>query len=118
MARNFNKRNKKNNHKAKREEEIPNYINDIVREINDCEMLSKIDITRLVDIDGIAYQVAGYAVDNDMKNTQLRSFFEAIKKMERNRDWEDIKPEFILLKPRMAVRVGRGKVKEGFFKVI
>lgn len=113
-----NKRNKRNKHKAEREEEIPEYINNIISEINDCEMLSKMDITHLVDIDGIAYQVAGYAVDTDMKNTQLRSFFEAIKKMERNGDWGDIKPEFILLKPRMAVRVGRGKVEEGFFKVI
>lgn len=118
MANKYNKHNKRNNHKAKREKEIPSYINDIISEINDCEMLSKIDITHLVDIDGIAYQVAGYAVDYDMKNTQLRSFFDAIKKMERNGDWEDIKPEFILLKPRMAVRVGRGKVEEGFFKVI
>lgn len=109
---------KRNNFKAKREEEIPKEINDIIDDINNCKMLSELDIDELVAIDGVAYEIAGYAVDNGMKNTQLRSFFEVIKKLQRNKEWKDIKPEFILLKPRMAVRVGRGKVKEGFFKVI
>ena len=81
-------------------------------------LLSKLDIDELVSLDGIAYEVAGYAVDTGMINTQLRSFFEAIKKLQRNKEWKDIKPELILLKPRMAVRVGRSKVEEGFFKVI
>lgn len=109
---------KRNNIKSRRESRIPKEINDIVNDINNCEMLSKMDVEQLVTIDGVAYEVAGYAVDNGMKNTQLRSFFEAIKKLQRNKKWEDIKPELILLKPRMAVRVGRGKVEEGFFKVI
>lgn len=109
---------KRNSYKSRREDNIPKEINNIVDEINNCEMLSKMDIDELVSIDGIAYEVAGFAVDRGMKNTQLRSFFEAIKKLQRNKKWKDIKPEFILLKPRMAVRVGRGKVEEGFFKVI
>ena len=109
---------RRNNFKSRREEKIPKEINDIVDTINSCEMLSKMDIDELVAIDGVAYEIAGYAVDNGMKNTQLRSFFEVLKKLQRNKKWEDIKPEFILLKPRMAVRVGRGKVEEGFFKVI
>lgn len=104
--------------KSKREEKIPKEINDIVDNINSCEMLSKMDIDELVSIDGFAYEIAGYAVDTGMKNTQLRSFFEVLKKLQRNKKWEDIKPELILLKPRMAVRVGRSKVEEGFFKVI
>lgn len=108
----------RNNYKSKREKEIPTYINDIVNKINGVKNLSDIKIDDLVDVDGMAYKVAGYAVDEGMKNAQLRSFFEAIKKLQRNKDWKDIKPEFILLKPRMAVRVGRNKVKEGFFKVI
>lgn len=109
---------RRNNFKSKREEKIPKEINDIINDINGCKMLSEMDIDELVAIDGVAYEVAGYAVDNGMKNTQLRSFFEVIKKLQRNKEWKDIKPEFILLKPRMAVRVGRGKVEEGFFKVI
>ena len=109
---------KRNNFKSRREDNIPKEINNIADEISSCEMLSKMDIDQLVSIDGIAYEVAGFAVDRGMKNTQLRSFFEAIKKLQRNKKWEDIKPEFVLLKPRMAVRVGRGKVEEGFFKVI
>ena len=109
---------RRNNFKSKREERIPKEIKDIIDKIDNCEMLSKMDIDELVTIDGIAYEVAGYAVDTGMKNTQLRSFFEAIKKLQRNKEWKDIKPELILLKPRMAVRVGRSKVEEGFFKVI
>ena len=109
---------KRNNYKEKREKQIPKEINDIVNKFNNCNNLSDITIDELVAIDGDAYEIAGYAVDNGMKNTQLRSFFEAIKKLERNKKWKDIKPELILLKPRIAVRVGRGKVEEGFFKVI
>lgn len=108
----------RNDYKSKREEKIPTYINDIVNQINNVDMLSDLKIDELVDVDGMAYKVAGYAVDEGMKNAQLRSFFEAIKKLQRNKTWDEIKPEFILLKPRMAVRVGRKKVKEGFFKVI
>ena len=109
---------RRNKYKSKREDKIPKEINEIINDINNCSMLSNLNIDNLVAIDGVAYEVAGYAVDNGMKNTQLRSFFEAVKKLQRNKKWEDIKPEFILLKPRMAVRVGRGKVEEGFFKVI
>ena len=109
---------RRNKYKSKREDKIPKEINEIINDINNCSMLSNLNIDNLVAIDGVAYEVAGYAVDNGMKNTQLRSFFEAVKKLQRNKKLEDIKPEFILLKPRMAVRVGRGKVEEGFFKVI
>lgn len=97
---------------------VPSEIKSIINTINKSEMLSKMDIDELIDIDGFAYEVAGYAVDNGMKNTQLRSFFDAIKKMERNKEWKNIKTEFLLLKPRIAVRVGRGNVEEGFFNVI
>ena len=97
---------------------IPPEITNIIDNINKSEMLSKMDIEELIDIDWYAYEVSGYAVDEGIKNAQLRSFFEAIKKMQRNKEWKDIKPEFILLKPRIAVRVGRKKVKKGFFDVI
>jgi len=109
---------RRNKYKSKREDKIPKEINEIINDINNCSMLSNLNIDNLVAIDGVAYEVAGYAVDNGMKNTQLRSFFEAVKKLQRNKKWEDIKPEFILLKPRMAVRVWREQVEEGFFKVI
>ena len=104
--------------KRRNNDEIPYEIKNIINKIDKCEMLSKLDFDDLIDVGGFAYTIAGYAVDNGMKNNQLRSFFDSIKKMERNNEWKDIKPEFILLKPRIAIRVGRNHIKKGFFEVI
>ena len=112
-------RNNRNNHKHKREQQIPDEINNIVNTFNSSKMLSKMDMKELVNINGIAYNVAGYAVDEGIKTNQLRNFFGFFKKMERRTSWEKIEPEFHLLKPRMAVKVGRKDgITEGFFKVI
>ena len=111
-------RNNRNNHKYRREQKIPDEINNIVNDINSCEMLSKMDKKELVDVDGAAYKVAGYAVDTNLKANQLRNFFGFVKKMERRSSWGRIESDFYLLKHRMAVKVGRNDVPEGFFKVI
>lgn len=111
-------RNNRNNSKYRREQEIPDEINEIVKDLNSCEMLNKIDIKELVNENGIAYKVAGYAVDTNLKANQLRNFFGFVKKMERRNSWDKIESDFYLLKPRMAVKVGRNDVPEGFFKVI
>lgn len=111
-------KNKKNNYKYRREQQIPDEINNIVREINSCEMLNKMDMKELVNENGIAYKVAGYAVDINLKANQLRNFFGFVKKMERRNSWDKIESEFYLLKPRMAVKVGRNDISEGFYKVI
>lgn len=111
-------RKNRNNHKYKREQEIPDEIKDIIRETNSCEMLSKMDMKKLVNEDGIAYKVAGYAVDEGIKTNQLRNFFGFVKKMERRSSWDKIESDFYLLKPRMAVKVGRNDISEGFYQVI
>ena len=112
-------RNNRNNYKSRREEQIPDEIKDVIKDINSCEMLSKIDMKELVNENGIAYKVAGYAVDENIKTNQLRNFFGFVKKMELRNSWDKIEPEFYMLKPRMAVKVGRKDgITEGFFKVI
>ena len=111
------KRNKKYN-KQQREQEIPDEIKNIVRDLNSCKMLSEINTKELVDEKGVAYKVAGYAFENNLKANQLRNFFNVVKKMERRNSWNKIESDFYLLKPRIAVKVGRGDVPEGFFKVI
>lgn len=111
-------RKNRNNHKYGREQQIPDEINNIITEINSCEMLSNMDMKDLVNENGIAYKVAGYAVDTNLKSNQLRNFFGFVKKMERRNSWDKIESEFYLLKPRMAVKVGRNDISEGFYKVI
>ena len=66
-------RNNRNNHKYRREQQIPDEINNIITEINSCEMLSNMDMKELVNENGIAYKVAGYAVDTNLKANQLRN---------------------------------------------
>ena len=72
----------------------------------------------LVDKDtGYAFKIAEFSKSKRMKTNQLRRFFGAVRKIEGKTSWSEMEPQFYLLKPRMAVRVGRSKVEEGFFKV-
>lgn len=98
---------------------IPKEIKEIIHEINSCDMFKNIDMKKLVDMNGFAYIVAEYAVEENIKTNQVRNFFGFIKKLERRNSWDKIAPDFYLLKPRMAIKVGRRDgITEGFFQVI
>ena len=92
-------------------------INDVIKEINACGTLSEIRIPDFLDDEtGYAHIVAKNS--KKLNTTQLRKFFAALKKMEQKDTWEEIETEFYLLKPRMAVAVGRGNVPKNFYNVI
>lgn len=111
MARNHGK-NK--NYKEK----TPKEIADVIDDIKSCNMLKDLNKEKIFnDDDGLAYVVADYYV-NDLNTNQLRKFFEAIREMEKKKKWEDMESDFYLLKPRMAVSVGRKHIKKPFFDVI
>lgn len=106
----YRRNNNRNNNSS-------NEINEVIQEINKLKKLSDVDIKDLLDEKtGYAYKVA--QASRNLKTNQLRKFFGAIRKMESKNNWEDIEPEFYLLKPRMAVGVGRKLVPKGFYNVI
>lgn len=92
-------------------------INTVINKINACNSLSDISIPDFLDDEtGYAHIVAKES--KKLNTTQLRKFFAALKKMEQKNTWDEIETEFYLLKPRMAVAVGRGNVPKNFYKVI
>ena len=111
------RRNKRNN----RNDNRTNEINEIIQNINKHEKLTDIDIKDLLDEKtGYAYKIAEISKKSrtKLKTTQLRKYFDAIRKMEGKNKWEDIEPKFYLLKPRMAAGVGRDLVPREFYDVI
>ncbi len=92
-------------------------INDIIKKLDNYTMLKEIDVKDLIDeTNGFAYIIAENS--SKLKTSQLRKFFGAIRKMETKNSWELIEPEFYLLKPRIAVGVGRNHVPRPFYNVI
>ena len=92
-------------------------INDVKNKINSCKTLSEIDVKDFLDAEtGYAHIVAKNS--KKLNTTQLRKFFAALKKMEQKENWDEIETEFYLLKPRMAVSVGRKNLPKQFYDVI
>lgn len=93
-------------------------IIDVKNKINACSTLSEIPVNDFLDSEtGYAHIVAKES-KKKLKTTQLRKFFAALKKMERKNTWDEIETEFYLLKPRMAVSVGRKNLPKNFYEVI
>ena len=92
-------------------------INDVISKINACTTLSEINAKDFLDDEtGYAHIVAKNS--KKLNTTQLRKFFAALKKMEQKDNWDEIETEFYLLKPRMAVAVGRENVPRPFYNVV
>ena len=93
-------------------------MKDVINKINKCGSLSEIKAKNFLDNEtGYAHIVAKKS-KKKVKTTQLRKFFAALKKMEQKNTWEEIETEFYLLKPRMAVAVGRKNLPKDFYKVV
>lgn len=92
-------------------------INDVIGKINACGTLSEIPTKDFLDAEtGYAHIVAKNS--KKLNTTQLRKFFAALKKLEQKDTWDEIETEFYLLKPRMAVSVGRKNLPKPFYDVI
>lgn len=87
----------------------------IKNKINKCSTLSEIPVKDFLDEEkGFAHIVAKESIKGKLNTTQLRKFFAALKKMEQKNTWDEIETEFYLLKPRMAVSVGRKNLPKEF----
>ena len=92
-------------------------INDVKNKIKACNTLSEIPAKDFLDAEtGYAHIVAKNS--KKLNTTQLRKFFAALKKLEQKDTWDEIETEFYLLKPRMAVSVGRKNLPKPFYDVI
>lgn len=91
-------------------------IDEIIRKIENIEKLSDLKPKDYADKDGYADRVAK-SLDT-LKPNQLRKFFAAIRSMEKKLDsWDNIEPEFYLLKPQIAYAKGRNLIPDNFYKI-
>jgi len=77
-------------------------INNILDGIKKLDMFKDLDIRCLANEGEYADTLANKL--RNMKPTQLRRFFGAVKEIEKNlngKSWEDVEAEFYLLKPKL-----------------
>lgn len=91
-------------------------INEIISKINSLEKLGDMSVKDFADVDGYADIVAKNS--RQLETNQLRKFFGAVRLMEQKETWEEIEPEFYLLKPRLAVSAGRRNIPKPFYKLV
>lgn len=91
-------------------------IKEIINEINQVKMLSDISAKEYADENGYADKIAKNS--KDLKTTQLRKFFGAVKLIEQKETWDEIEVDFYLLKPQIAVAKGRKLIPQNFYKIM
>ena len=106
-----NRRDQRNNRNNER-----NPIDDVISKINGLKKLCDMSVKEFADEGGYADIVAKNS--RNLKTNQLRKFFGAVRLMEQKDTWEEIEPEFYLLKPRLAVSAGRRNIPKPFYNLI
>ena len=110
MSYNRNNRRDYNNNNSNNE------INEVINKIKKLDKLSDMTAKEYADEGGYADKVAENS--KSLKTNQLRKFFGAVRLMEQKEDWDEIEPDFFLLKPKLAVAVGRGNIPKPFYKLM
>jgi CRISPR-associated protein Csm2 len=94
-------------------------IDKILKGIEKLDMFKDLDIKLLADEGEYADTLANKL--RNMKTTQLRRFFGAVKEIESNlnvKNWEDVEADFYLLKPKLAYAKGRKLIPAEFYEVV
>ncbi|SFL80072.1 CRISPR-associated protein Csm2 [Methanobrevibacter olleyae] len=107
-----------NNRRGRRDDHNnnENEINNIISKIDEFEKLCDMSVKEFADAEGYADIIAKNS--RQLKTNQLRKFFGAVRLMEQKETWEEIEPEFYLLKPRLAVSAGRKNIPKPFYNLI
>lgn len=93
-----------------------NKIQLVIPKIKSVKMLKEITTKDYADEGGYADIVAKNS--KSLKTSQLRKFFGAVRLIGQKDNWDEIEPEFYLLKPKLAAAKGRNLVPKNFYNVI
>lgn len=104
------------NQRGQNQNNGPNEINEIINKINKLEKLADMSVKDFADEGGYADTVAKNS--RKLNTNQLRKFFGAVRLMEQKETWDEIEPEFYLLKPRLAVSAGRKNIPKDFYNLM
>lgn len=88
-------------------------FNKVLSNIRKVSMLKEMSTKEYADEGGFAEVVA--KASKGLKTSQLRKFFASIRKMQLKETWNEIEPEFYLLKPKLAVSRGRDLIPKEFY---
>lgn len=94
-------------------------IDIILKGIEKLDMFKDLDIKLLAN-EGEYADTLAHKLRN-MKTTQLRRFFGAVKDIEKNlngESWKDVEADFYLLKPKLAYAKGRKLIPVEFHEVV
>ncbi|MCL2115328.1 MAG: type III-A CRISPR-associated protein Csm2 [Methanobrevibacter sp.] len=99
-------------------------VDNIIMEINRLNELKELKPKIYADEEGYAGKIAkkfskGRDDSQKLNSNQLRKFFGAIRDIEsKEGNWEEIEPQFYLLKPKLAVSVGRKLIPKDFYELM
>lgn len=92
-------------------------IKQIINEINQVNMLKDLSPKKICDENGYA-DIFARNSKKDIKTTQLRKFFGAVRLIEHKESWDKIETGFYLLKPQIAAAKGRGLIPKDFYNLM
>ncbi|WP_288975040.1 type III-A CRISPR-associated protein Csm2 [uncultured Methanosphaera sp.] len=119
MLNEYSQEYRKNNQSRNKNKKQDNNseIDKIIKKIENVSSFSEIKPKDYADEDGYAAIIAKEL--KKLNTNQLRKFFGAVRNIEKkNEEWSNIEPELYLLKPKLAISLGRNLIPEDFFKVM
>lgn len=100
---------------------MTNKINEVTKKINKLNSLKEYDVDDFVRFDGDVDILTRELEDDDIKTTQLRKFFAAVKEINletKTKTWNELKVKFFLLMPKLAYAKGRKLISKDFYKLL
>lgn len=100
---------------------MTNKIVEVTKKINKLNSLKEYDVDDFVRFDGDVDILTRELEDDDIKTTQLRKFFAAVKEINletKTKTWNELKVKFFLLMPKLAYAKGRKLISKDFYKLL
>ncbi len=97
-------------------------IPDLPEKMKDIDFSEYVNDTQVLSF--LALALTGRAAkDLELKTAQLRRFFDPLKSIEQkvfieNREWDDVKTDFVLLTPKLAYAKGKDLIPQPFYHLI
>lgn len=91
------------------------------KKINKLNSLKEYDVDDFVRFDGDVDILTRQLKNDDIKTTQLRKFFAAVKEINletKTKNWNELKVKFFLLMPKLAYAKGRKLISEDFYNLL
>lgn len=96
-------------------------IVEVTKKINKLNCLKEYDVDDFVRFDGDVDILTRQLKNDDIKTTQLRKFFAAVKEINletKTKNWNELKVKFFLLMPKLAYAKGRKLISEDFYNLL